>query len=55
MKKGVSLETVRRANMAMILGEKPAYRISDRFTREDIRKAWEIAARKVRSGENNDE
>lgn len=34
--KGFSLETVRRANMMMILGIKPEYRISDKFSDEDI-------------------
>lgn len=41
--KGFSLETVRRANIDMMLGVKPEVRISDKFTREDIERAWREA------------
>ena len=46
-RKGFSLDTVRRANMMMMLGIKPESRISDRFSREDIKRAWEKASRTV--------
>ena len=48
--KGFSMETVRSANLKMILGIKPKYReyrISDKFTREDIDRAWRKAYEKV--------
>ncbi len=44
---GVSLESVRRANRDMILGIKPEYRISDRFSDDDIEQALRKASMKV--------
>ena len=50
-RKGFSSETVQRANIDMMLGIKPEVRISDKFTREDIERAWEEASKKVFGGE----
>lgn len=47
---GYSLDTVRQANIMMMLGIKPEHRISDKFSREDIRRAWQEASRKVFGG-----
>ena len=47
--RGFSLDTVRRANIDMILGIKPEHRISDKFSDEDIERAWRIASEKVGS------
>ena len=44
---GFSLETVRQANMMMMLGIKPEHNISDKFSRDDIRRAWQEASRRV--------
>ncbi|MBQ7220306.1 MAG: hypothetical protein IJS28_04930 [Synergistaceae bacterium] len=49
-RKGFSLETVRRANMMMMLGIKPEHRVSDKLSREDIERAWQEASRKVFGG-----
>ena len=49
-RKGFSLDTVRQANMMMMLGIKPEHRISDKFSREDIERAWQEASRKVFGG-----
>ena len=45
--RGFSLDTVRRANMMMIMGIKPEYHISDKLSDEDIERAWRIASEKV--------
>ena len=47
---GFSLETVRRANLDMILGIKPEHRISDNFSDEDIERALREASMKVFGG-----
>lgn len=47
---GFNLDTVRQANMMMMLGIKPEHRISDKFSREDIARAWQEASRKVFGG-----
>ena len=45
--KGFSMETVESANLKMILGIKPKYRISDKLSHEDIEKALRTASMKV--------
>lgn len=45
--RGFSLDTVRRANMMMMMGIKPEYRISDKLSNEDIERALRIASEKV--------
>lgn len=45
--KGFSMETVRSANLKMILGIKPQYRVSDKLSHEDIEKALRTASIKV--------
>lgn len=47
---GFSLDTVRQANMMMMLGIRPKRNISDNFSREDIERAWEKASMRVLSG-----
>lgn len=44
---GFSRDTVRRANMMMMLGIKPERRISDKFSDEDIERALREAAIRV--------
>ena len=53
-RKGFSLDTVRQANMMMMLGIKPEHRISDKFSREDIEKALREASIKVFGGGKKD-
>ena len=48
--RGFSLETVRRANIDMILGIKPEHRISDKFSDKDIEQALRTASMKVFGG-----
>lgn len=45
--KGFSMETVRSANLKMILGIKPKYRISDKFSDDDIECALREASIRV--------
>ena len=54
-RKGFSIETVRRANMMMMLGIKPEHRVSDRLSREDIEQALREASIKVFGGEKNND
>lgn len=42
-----NLDTVRRANMMMMLGIKSERRISDNFSDEEIERAWRKAYEKV--------
>ncbi len=44
---GFSLDTVRQANMMMMLGIKSEHNISDKFSRDDIRRAWQEASRRI--------
>ena len=53
-RKGYSLDTVRQANMMMMLGIKPEHRISDKFSREDIERAFREASIKVFGGSKKD-
>ena len=48
--RGFSLDTVRRANIDMILGIKPEHRISDKFSDKDIEQALRTASMKVFGG-----
>ncbi len=52
---GFSLETVRRANMMMMLGIKPDYSIDDKLSRDDIKRAWQEASIKVFGREGREE
>ncbi len=52
---GFSLDTVRRANMKMMMGIKPEARISGRLSREDIERAWREASVKVFGGEKEND
>ncbi|MBQ3402076.1 MAG: hypothetical protein IJG65_01700 [Synergistaceae bacterium] len=53
-REGFSIETVRRANVNMILGVKPEHRISDKLSSEDIERALREASMKVFGGMKND-
>ena len=44
MKRVFSRSTVRIAAEKMRRGEKPAYCVSDKLSREDLERAWRIAA-----------
>ncbi|MBR1439515.1 MAG: hypothetical protein IJ697_01830 [Synergistaceae bacterium] len=46
-RRGFGMDTVDRANMKMILGIKPEYRISDKFSDEDIERALREASMRV--------
>ena len=52
---GFSMDTVRRANMMMMMGIKPDCNISDKLSREDIERAWREASMKVFGGKNQND
>lgn len=53
-RRGFSESAVRQANVRMILGEKPACRVGDKFSDKDIARAWREASIKVfGNGEKN--
>ena len=54
-RRGFSIDTVRRANMMMMLGIKPENSISDKLSREDIKQAWRKASIRVFGGGRDDE
>ncbi|MBQ3447813.1 MAG: hypothetical protein IJG37_09255 [Synergistaceae bacterium] len=50
--RGFSVDTVRRANLDMILGIKSEHRISDKFSDKDIERALREASMRVFGGKD---
>ena len=52
---GFSKRAIERANVSMILREKPVSHVSDKISDKDIERAWRTASMKVfGNGERND-